>query len=73
LGLVSMVMGTALFVSCECAFETEALPGGACPLIDQKEGNRLDLTKNSAVLTARIPPIDASAPAKTETATFALG
>jgi hypothetical protein len=32
-----------------------------------------DSVKRSSVLTVSIPPIDAEAPARTETATFALG
>jgi len=32
-----------------------------------------DSVKRSAILAASIPPIDAEAPARTETATFALG
>jgi hypothetical protein len=43
-----------------------------------KSGNLLEtregaMMKDAAVLTTGIPPIDAAAPAKTETATFALG
>jgi hypothetical protein len=37
-----------------------------------EEGSTMDVTKNIAP-EAAIPPIDASAPAQTETATFALG
>jgi hypothetical protein len=31
------------------------------------------MLQNAAVLKSGIPPLDAAAPAKTETATFALG
>ena len=37
-----------------------------------EERSAMDVTKNTAP-EAAIPPIDASAPAQTETATFALG
>jgi hypothetical protein len=37
-----------------------------------EEGSTVDVTTNSAH-KATVPPIDASAPAQTETATFALG
>jgi peptide-methionine (S)-S-oxide reductase len=40
-----------------------------CP----KEDTTMDFTKNGVIPDAQIPPIDASAPAQTETATFALG
>jgi len=48
-------------------------------LVAAGEGGRLTAThegtmmKDAAVLKTGIPPIDAAAPAKTETATFALG
>jgi len=38
-----------------------------------KEGTTVNFTKDSVIPDAQIPPIDASAPAQTETATFALG
>jgi len=40
-----------------------------CP----KEGTMVDFTKDSVIPDGQIPPIDASAPAQTETATFAMG
>jgi len=43
------------------------LPG--CP----KEDTTVDFTEDGVIPDAQIPPIDASAPAQTETATFALG
>ncbi len=39
-------------------------------LLGTKEGTMM---KDAALLKTGIPPIDAAAPAKTETATFALG
>jgi hypothetical protein len=40
----------------------------------QKNGRKpLDIGKRSSVTHAQIPPIDRAAPAKIETATFALG
>jgi len=38
-----------------------------------KETNRMDVTHSSIDAKVAIPPIDLSAPTKTETATFALG
>ena len=38
-----------------------------------KEGDRVTESKRPALMAASIPPIDAAAPAKVETATFALG
>jgi hypothetical protein len=38
-----------------------------------REGRLIGMTLNNAVLNTTIPPIDRSAPARTETATFALG
>jgi hypothetical protein len=46
---------------------------GAIYLGSTKERKTMTLTKTSAVPRTAIPPIDASAPATTETATFALG
>ena len=41
-------------------------------LYPKKEREKMELIKTSAMNSA-IPPLDASAPARTETATFALG
>jgi hypothetical protein len=43
---------------------------GSGNLPGTKEGTKM---KDSALLKTGIPPIDAAAPAKTETATFAMG
>ena len=43
------------------------------PLGCPKEDTTVDFTEDSVIPDAQIPPIDASAPAQTETATFALG
>ena len=37
------------------------------------EGETVTLTKTPALMAAGVPPIDAAAPAKIETATFAVG
>jgi len=37
------------------------------------EGDPVTLTKTPALMAAGVPPIDASAPTKVETATFAVG
>ena len=56
--------------------------GGAClPVLfslafssaPAKERRSASMAPNNAVVNASIPPIDRSAPARTETATFALG
>jgi hypothetical protein len=46
---------------------------GAIYLGSAKERKAMTLTKASSVRKAVIPPIDASVPAKMETATFGLG
>lgn len=46
---------------------------GAIYLGSRNERKTMTLTPTSSVHKAVIPPIDASAPTKTETATFALG
>jgi hypothetical protein len=46
---------------------------GAIYLGSMKERKTMTLTKTSAVPKAAIPPIGASVPTKTETATFGLG
>jgi hypothetical protein len=48
---------------------TLALALGGLP----KEGEPVSILKASATLAAAIPPLDAAAPAKIGTATFALG
>ena len=46
----------------------------ACGRVDAtKEMENMSLTKNDSVHPMARPPIDVSVPAKTETATFALG
>ena len=42
-------------------------------VFDRDERSTADMTIQEEVLEANIPPIDAAAPSKTETATFALG
>jgi hypothetical protein len=46
---------------------------GAIVLASIRERETMALTKTELVSKVAIPPIDASAPTKTETATFALG
>ena len=46
---------------------------GAIYLGSRSERKTMTLTPTSSVHKVAIPPIDASAPTKTETATFALG
>jgi hypothetical protein len=43
------------------------------PLSSVKENKVINLTNNGEISNLSVPPIDTSAPAKTETATFALG
>ena len=57
----------------------EVCTSGGCPTAiggrteDSPEGNEMSLIAKSAAGRSSIPPIDAGAPATTETATFALG
>jgi hypothetical protein len=60
---VSLATILVLAATLLAAAESGNMPG-------TKEGTMM---KDAAFLTAGIPPIDASAPPKTETATFALG
>ncbi|MFC1916395.1 hypothetical protein ACFLW4_06900 [Chloroflexota bacterium] len=72
-GLLVLTSG-AFLLGCQTAGDTQtrASAGDACPVPQEIE--TMNLPENSvATKTATIPPIDASAPAKTETATFALG
>ena len=46
---------------------------GAIYLSSTRERKTMTLTKTNPVSRAAIPPIDASVPTRTETATFALG
>ena len=73
LGLLGMVIGGSLLASCKVSVErqAEALAPDGCEL--PKEDGTVDMTDKSVLATAPIPPLDASAPAVTETATFALG
>lgn len=48
--------------------------GSAALFFDSnRETNRMDITHSGIDTKVAIPPIDLSAPTKTETATFALG
>jgi hypothetical protein len=46
---------------------------GAILLGSKKEGEAMAVAKPSPVPNVTIPPVDTSVPARTETATFALG
>ena len=72
-GLLAMVIGGAFLMAClpNVETQTEALPEDGCPL--PKEIEPMDLPETRAIPNATTPPIDASAPTKTETATFSLG
>ena len=71
-GLLALVLG-GLLVACQPTAETrvEARPEVNCSLPQEIEP--MDLPETGAIPNATIPPIDASAPTKTETATFSLG
>lgn len=71
-GLLTLVLG-AFLLACQPTAEApaEARPEDGCAL--PKEVKTVDLPESSVVPKVSIPPIDASAPAKTETATFSLG
>ena len=45
----------------------------SAPTAEIKEKSKMESTKSNATIKARIPTIDAAAPAETSTATFALG
>jgi hypothetical protein len=45
----------------------------SAPAAKIKKGSKMEPTKSNATIKTRIPAIDAAAPAKTSTATFALG
>lgn len=72
--LLGVVMGGILLVACQPNVDksAEAKVEETCPV--PKEIAAMDSYENTAVIpSVSIPPIDASAPAKTETATFSLG
>jgi hypothetical protein len=71
-GLLALVLG-GLLAACQSTAETqvEARPDVNCTL--PKEIEPMDLPETGAIPNTTIPPIDASAPTKTETATFSLG
>jgi len=70
--VVALVLG-GLLAACQSTAETqvEAQPDVNCSLPEEIE--TMDLPETSAIPDATIPPIDASAPTQTETATFSLG
>ena len=70
--VVALVLG-GLLAACQPTAETqvEAQPEVNCSLPQEIEP--MDLPETGAIPNATIPPIDASAPTKTETATFSLG
>jgi hypothetical protein len=45
----------------------------SAPTLGIKEEIKMESIKSNAIIETRIPPIDASAPSETSTATFALG
>ncbi len=51
--------------------QTETVPGNGC--LFPEENEIMNLPETSVIPNGAIPPIDASAPARTETATFSLG
>ncbi len=77
LGLLVTAASAALLSACqpesETRVEAEAPADEGCPILPAvPEEGEMDATKNTAVSTTR-PLIDVTAPAATETATFALG
>jgi len=72
-GLLALVLGGVLLAACQSTAETqvEAQPDVNCPLPEEIE--TMEQTEHSVLPNPVIPPIDASAPTKTETATFSLG
>ncbi|MFC1931235.1 hypothetical protein ACFLXJ_03440 [Chloroflexota bacterium] len=73
ISLIAITLLVSLFVFQPSAeTQSEALALDSCPT--PKEIATMDFTDKSTIPNdASIPPIDASAPAITETATFALG
>jgi hypothetical protein len=71
-GLLALVLG-GLLAACQSTAETqvEAQPDVNCSL--PKEIKPMDLPETGALPGTTIPPIDASAPTQTKTATFSLG
>jgi hypothetical protein len=45
----------------------------SAPTVENKKENKMESTTSNPNSETRIPPIDAASPAKTSTATFALG
>ena len=72
ISLIAITLLVSLFVFQPPAeTQNEALALDSCPA--PKEIETMDFTDKSTLPNAAIPPIDVSAPAITETATFALG
>ena len=71
-GLLALVLG-GLLAACQPTAQTqvEAQPDVNCSL--PKEIESMDLPETGALPETTIPPIDTSAPTRTETATFSLG
>jgi hypothetical protein len=74
LASLTVVISALLLVSCQSAEEPQATvpPDNSCPTLNM-ENQTMDLTKDGTVSKATVPVIDASMPARTATATFALG
>ena len=70
--VVALALG-GLLAACQSITETqvEAQPDVNCSLPEEIE--TMDLPETGALPDATIPPIDASAPTLTKTATFSLG
>lgn len=74
IGITSV--GCALFLSPWNLSAWNIVQGNSARLGEKQETKKMNLAQQSSQSTAAdrtIPPIDAAAPAKTETATFAMG
>jgi len=75
LALAGIVAGSGFLAACKPATETEVLAPAdySCGLPPKTTAMDTQVAGNKVIAAGAIPPIDAVAPTRTETATFAMG
>jgi hypothetical protein len=70
--ILKLLIGACMVIA-PLLFAVQIMSGGFSKLETTKEGDKMFLTKTESEPNRTMPPVDAYAPAGTETATFALG
>jgi hypothetical protein len=70
--ILKLLIGACMVIA-PLLYAVQSMSGGFNKLETTKEGDKMLLTKTESEPNRIMPPVDAYAPAGTETATFALG